>query len=289
MKQVRYLLEAIGVYIAFFIFSILSIQTASSLGGYIARNIGPRLAASRKALKHLKHALPHKSEQEYNIILKDMWDNLGRVFAEYPHLKNIGKNHVEIEGEENLNQITSEQPAVFISAHICNWEVGAASLYIQKNILLDLIYRAPNNPYVHKILDQCRTLNGQIKTIPKSRIGMKEVMDCMKENRNIGILVDQKYNEGIPIPFFGYTAMTSPAFVQLAQKFDCPLILILGHRLQGTHFVMKIHPPIVTKNRNTEDVIQEVHSILEKWIETYPGQWLWLHRRWNACVFEEQE
>ena len=85
MKKIRYLCEALLLHILFLIFRLMPVDTASAIGGWLGRMIGPRLAASRKALRNLEHALPALNETEKRQIICKMWDNLGRVFAEYPH------------------------------------------------------------------------------------------------------------------------------------------------------------------------------------------------------------
>ena len=81
MKRVRYACEAALVAVMLGFFKCLSPQYASNLGGMIARLIGPLLSVNRRATKHLKFALPGKSDAEYADIIRGMWDNLGRLFC----------------------------------------------------------------------------------------------------------------------------------------------------------------------------------------------------------------
>lgn len=275
MKNIRYLLEAAPIHVLVLLFKLLPAETASNLGGFIGRTIGPRLAASRKAIKHVETSLPAADTQT---IVKGMWDNLGRTIAEYPHLKTIIENHTEVHGylPEGVKQF------VFFSGHLANWEMSATGMLHFFGITPQLIYRAPNNPYLQNILDECRSLQGTISTIPKSSKGARDMMRALQNGESLGILIDQKYNEGIAADFFGQPAMTSPAFVQLAQKFDLPLIPVRPERINGCQFRITVYPPIETKNRSIDDVVSDAHTLLEQWITERPDQWLWLHRRWNS-------
>ena len=107
------------------------------------------------------------------------------------------------------------------------------------------------------------------------------MVETLRDGGALGILIDQKYNEGLAIPFFGRPAMTSPAFVQMAQKTNCPLIPVRGERLPGAHFRVTIYPPLNITEQGVEDAIAQAHMLLEEWISERPGQWLWLHRRWG--------
>ena len=137
------------------------------------------------------------------------------------------------------------------------------------------------------MLKHARTLNGRLNAIAKSRIAGKEMIQAIKSKRHIGVLLDQKYNEGIPVSFFGRDAMTNPVFVPLCQKYDCPLVPVRNIRLKGTRFEIQLGEPIELFNedgssRPAEDVMREINTIMEGWIRECPGQWLWLHRRWDS-------
>lgn len=278
MKRLRYAFEAVIVAIFMGIFRLCPPAVASAAGGWIGRTIGPHLAVSRRARQHLRASLPGRSETEYAEIVRAMWDNLGRVFAEYPHLEAIARTRTEFIGKEIL---TAPPPVILIAGHIANWEIAATTFFVH-GIPMDLIYRAPNNPWVDALIKKFRSLHGKIETHPKSRAGMKRVVETLKAGKNLGILIDQKYNPGVEARFFGQSAMTSPAFVQLATKFSCPVHPVRVERLGGCHFRVTVHPPLET-NDPVDQVIAAAHALLETWITERPGQWIWLHRRWKKA------
>lgn len=281
MKHLRYKIEAALIKGIMGFFRLLPAGTASTIGGTIGRKIGPRLAASRKAKRNLSLSLPDLSPPQVEDAVRSMWENLGRVMAEYPHLAELAQTQTEIVGRENLTPLLEGKgPAILFAGHLANWEMAATSLQTL-GIQVDLIYRAPNNPDVDIILQRCRSLDGTLRTYPKSRSGMRQVVEALKQGRNIGILIDQKYNEGLPAQFFGRVAMTSPAFAQLARKFKCPLIPVRVERLGGANFRISVLPPLDVTNLSDEDAIAAAHTILEGWIRERPGEWLWLHRRWR--------
>lgn len=281
MKKFRYLVEALLVRSLLFCFRHLSPDTASSLGGFLGRSLGTIMAASRKARRNLMLSLPGKTKAEYDTILSGMWENLGRVFAEYPHLETISQTHVTIKGAENLGPLSqNKEAALFFSAHLANWEVSSPVVRT-KGVDIDLIYRPPNNPWVDKILQECRSMKGILQTYPKSKTGMRQVMEALKSGRRIGILIDQKYNQGVEVNFFGRPAMTSPAYIQLAKKFKCPLIPVRIQRTKGCHFIVEFFPPL-DLSADQETLLTQSHQMLESWIADQPSQWLWLHRRWKS-------
>ena len=107
---------------------MLPVDWASGLGGWIGRRVGPLLAQTRKATRNLARAFPENSPEQNRRIVLGMWDNLGRVVAEYPHLPRICDRleggRVEIVGFENYLALESDgKPGILFGAHLANWEV----------------------------------------------------------------------------------------------------------------------------------------------------------------------
>jgi KDO2-lipid IV(A) lauroyltransferase len=288
MIHIKHFFEAALLYMLFFFFGFLPVERASNIGGWLGRNIGPRMATSHKALRHLKMALPDLGDDEHKKIVIDMWDNLGRVMAEYPHLEKICRDKTQIKGRDVLERVLAEKNGgIFFGAHLSNWEILGPVLLLQYGEPLDGTYRAPNNPFVSRLLQKTRALDGRIRAYPKSRRGGKDLLSAVKNKRYIGILIDQKYNEGMAVPFFGIPAMTNPVFVQLCQKYKCSLLPVQNRRLEGASFEITVYDPLTLFAADgtplpVEEVIAQAHTHLEKWICENPGQWLWLHRRWNS-------
>jgi KDO2-lipid IV(A) lauroyltransferase len=282
MKAIRYFIEAIVLWIAFLAFRMMSAEKASNAGGWIGRTIGPKLAASRKAISNLQNSFPEMSMDDTKRIVADMWDNLGRVIAEYPHLKEIVHNRIKIVGEDNLHAIGKENPCVLISGHLANWELLHFFFNNKIDWPISSIYRAPNNPFMEKLLDECRNPENRGRFIAKSQQGAREMVKTLRKGERLAILIDQKYNQGIPVEFFGRPAMTSPSFAQLAQKYDCPILPVQIERINGCNFRLTIHPPFRTEGRSEEEITLHAHALLEDWIAKRPGQWIWLHRRWDS-------
>lgn len=289
-NHIKHKIEFILAASLYGLFRIMPLDCASAAGGAIGRIIGPHLGTSRKALSHLATALPDISEENRHVIVKDMWDNLGRVIAEYPHLEKIGRERVSLEcAPETIQPIEKNAPFILISGHLANWEIGASLMLAHFNRPIDITYRAPNNPYVDRMLIKIRSLDGKIRGYPKSREGGQEIIRGLRAGHSIGILIDQKYNEGIAVPFFGRLAMTNPVFIQLSRKFGCPIIPARIERTNGAHFKVTLHPPLIVTEQKTEDIIAQIHALLEGWISERPGQWLWLHKRWDTGRLGNQD
>ena len=108
MKKLRYLFEATLVYALMGLFRALPVEKASAFGGAIGRRIAYPLSATRKAKRHIEASLK-TTPQETDKIARDMWDNLGRLFAEYPHLPEIYTNRAELVGVIDPSQTIYQQ------------------------------------------------------------------------------------------------------------------------------------------------------------------------------------
>lgn len=288
-RWLDYPLQGAALWTLFSVFRVLPLDWASALGGRTARLVGPRLGASRKALRNLERAFPEKSAEERRRILKGMWENLGRLAGEYPHIAELGDKgpdhgRVEVVGEEHVRALErSGRPAVIVSGHLANWEL-LVPMAKKLGVPLTLIYRRPNNPIVGRLLDRLRS-DEMGTLVPKGRVGAKALIAALASGGSIGMLIDQKMNDGIPVPFFGRDAMTAPAAAQLALQRRLPLIPVRIERIGGARFRLTILPPLDlpdtgNKVADVRTVMTRLNLLLEGWIRERPEQWLWLHRRW---------
>lgn len=285
--KLRHWIEYAVVRSLYGLFACLSIDRASALGGWIGRTIGPRLRLSQRARDNLRTVFPEKSPEEIEHILRGMWDNLGRVFAEYPHLGRIKMydgDRVTVEGAHHVDQLREDgQGGIFFAGHIGNWELASLGA-TQRGVPLVHVYRAPNNPLVAKLLEKARAPIGGAHHA-KSPAGARALMKALRGGEHLGMLIDQKYNEGIAVPFFGRDAMTAPAIADFYFRFNVPVVPARVERLNGARFRLTVYPPIEFESTGDRDAdrlaaMTRVNALFEDWIRDRPEQWLWLHRRW---------
>jgi KDO2-lipid IV(A) lauroyltransferase len=283
-RYVRNPAEAALLLLAVGFFRVLPLDAASALGGLAARTVGPRLRVSNVARRNLARAFPERSSGELETLLRGVWDNVGRTAAEYPHLARIAATRVEIVGLATAKAARDDgKPGIFFSAHMANWEVLGA-VAARSGLPLTLVYRALNNELADRLL---RFLRRDVskQLLRKGPSGARDALAALKGGAHLGLLVDQKMNDGIAAPFFGRPAMTAPALAQLAYRYDCPVIPAQTIRLKGARFRVIVHDPLTlarTGDRNADILatMSAVNLLVEEWIRQAPEQWLWLHKRW---------
>ena len=281
-------IEALGARLLFGLFALLPLDAASAVGGFLARTVGPWLGVSKRAVINLRRAMPELDEAERRRIVRGMWDNLGRVIAEYPHLAAFEVyrqgGRVAREGvDEILAGRTRERRYIFFSAHFGNWEIATLAA-TQAGFEVAQVYRAANNPLVDRLIRAARQRIGS-ELIPKGAVAARRMVAAVQEGRSLTMLVDQKMNDGIAVPFFGRDAMTAPALARIARRYDCVVVPARVERLRGAHFRLVCEKPLPVPR--TDDahadilaLMTAVNATIERWIRARPEQWFWLHRRW---------
>lgn len=280
----RYILEAVPVFLFYGLCAVLPLGAASGFGGWLARTIGPLMGVSRRAENNLRRAMPELDSRQRRRIIRGMWDNLGRVAAEYPHMAamfasgRIGGDHAEA-----LRAMRAQNKGgLIISGHLGNWELGAL-VSGAFDVPMAVLYRAPNNPYVDWLIRRAR-LHTAGQVYAKGATGTLGLMRHLRAGGYSGILIDQKLNEGIMVPFFGLPAATTTAPAEMAMRFGLPIIVARVVRLQGARFAVECRTVAVprTADRRADAVAltTALTAQLEVWIREHPEQWLWLHNRW---------
>jgi KDO2-lipid IV(A) lauroyltransferase len=286
MKIIKYFLQFLFIIIFFFLFKILGLSISSALGGKLFEKIGPLFRSKKLIHSNLKKAFPDISLDHLNRITKMMWNNYGRVFAEYMFIKKFREDrsnkNIIIEGQEILEDIKKKNKSVvFISGHLSNFELMA--MHIEKSgIKLSAIYRPLNNIFLNKIMERIRKKYICKYQIKKGIGGMKKLMQLKKLNYSTALMIDQRVSQGIRSDFFNQKALTTTIPAQLVKKFKIPIVPIFIERINNINFKIVIKNPITFDNEETTKTITDkLNLVLEKMISYKPELWIWSHNRWK--------
>ena len=286
-RYLRHPLEALGLTIAMAIIRSLPVDRASNFCGWLGRSIGPRLGITHRAEKNLIRAFPEMTAEERARIVRGMWDNLGRVVGEYGHLKEItasDSGRVECLGLEHIAPLRDgKTPGIFFSGHLGNWEILPA-VAAREGVHMANVVREPNNPLVRDSIAALRGFDAG-QSIPKGPEGGRQAMRVLKNGGVLALLIDQKMNQGITVPFFGQAAKTAPAVAQFALRFGCPIYPARVERLGAARFRLTCYPPLkVPETSNQDDqvlqIMTAINAMLEDWIRERPEVGWCAKRRW---------
>ena len=286
MKYLKYLLQFFLASVCFLIFKILGPNLSSKISGRIFETIGPLFRSKKLIHKNIKRAFPECNPEKLKKIEQSMWNNYGRVFAEYVFMQDFrsGKlsSKIEVEGQEIINEIIkSNQQVVFISGHFSNFELMA--MYLEKvGIKLSAIYRPLNNIFLNKIIENIRKKYICKYQIKKGVGGLKQLIVLKKKNFSTALMIDQRLSEGVLSNFFNEKAFTTTIPAQLVKKFNIPVVPVFIERKKSINFKITVSSPILFSNDDSiQHVTNELNKILELMILEKPENWIWSHNRWK--------
>ena len=286
MKLIKYFFQFLFIIFFFSLFKIFGFKISSKIGGKLFEIIGPIFRSKKLIHTNIKKAFPKNNSVEIKKLTKLMWNNYGRVFAEYMFIKDFRfekiDSKIEIIGQEILDEIKkSNKPVVFISGHFSNFELMA--MQIEKaGIKLSAIYRPLNNIFLNRIMEKIRKKYICKNQIKKGIAGTRELIKFQRNNYSIALMIDQRVSEGEKVNFFNQEAYTTTIPAQLAKKFDMPIVPIFIERVNDTNFKIKISKPLnFLKSDSIKDITSKLNVIIEEMILKNPTQWIWSHNRWK--------
>jgi KDO2-lipid IV(A) lauroyltransferase len=267
--------------------SKLPIFIVSNLGGFIIRFIGPKTKIQKIVKKNLLQVFPNAKLSFLKNESKKNWFKIGRTFFELLILPKIinTQNKIIIEGKENITDIiTKKEKVIFIGIHQSNWEILLPSID-KMGIPVAGIYRHINNPYINnlilKIRKKCIFSEKSFYT-PKGKKSAKDIIESIKNDISIVLLIDQKDSAGEEVSFFDFPAKTQTGFIKISKKYNLRIVPVQNIRNRDDTFTLKFHNPLKISNEMSDvNAMKDIHSIIEEWIKKNPSDWLFQHNRFS--------
>ena len=287
MKKIKYFLQFICVIFFFVIFKILGLKLASIISSNIFILFGPIFRSNKIVFSNLKIAFPNIDENQKKQILKKMWFNYGKIFAEYMFIKDFRHNEkysakISIENRNIIEKIKKDnEQVIFISGHFNNFELMA--MQIEKlGIKLTALYRPLNNPYLNPIMEKIRKKYICKKQVKKGISGTKDLLLDFKDGSSIALMIDQRVSQGIRSNLFNKEALTTTIPAQFIKKFKIRIVPVHVERQRDNDFKIKFFEPVNFSNEESiETITFKLNKILEEMIIKSPEQWIWTHNRWK--------
>lgn len=241
---------------------------------------------------NLRLAFPEWAERQRRQILFRLFQNFGRMLADFAHFPHLTRQNIEdlilYDGFEHFEHAEKQGKGVlFLTAHFGNWELGSFAHGVYGHPC-HFVVRELDNPLMDALINRYRCASGG-KAINKRGEFARQVLRAFRQGEAVGILIDQNMmpSEGIFVDFFGRAACTTTGPARIAGRTGVPIVLglvtwdskIKKYRL---HFelVEWIH------HENPEEEIRvntaNFTKLIEQHVRRYPDQWLWVHRRWKT-------
>ncbi len=191
----------------------------------------------------------------------------------------------EIDGLDIVKRVQAAGTgAIFVSGHFANWELMRWRWTATASRAARSTARR-TTPIVDKYVVDLRARYVGAEQIAKGPGGVRAIVALLKKKAYLAMLVDQKMNDGIEVPFFGIPSMTPAAAAQLSLRHGIPIVPASIERAPGPNFTMRVFEPIVHTPTGDRDgdlkaIMTRVNAFLEERIRARPQEWLWIHKRW---------
>jgi Kdo2-lipid IVA lauroyltransferase/acyltransferase len=295
LRLVNYWLIAQLARAALIVLRLLPMDAALNFADRVTRLFGPLFGRHRVALDNLRKAFPEKSEAEIRAVALDMWGHMARLAGEYVYLDRLfdyraddpAEGRIEGIGIDRYRRLAAEsKPHIFFTAHIGNFEMipMAGERY---GLYATAMFRPPNNPFIADYILSTRStkMGSLIASRRGAAIGLARILEA---GGNVGVLVDQKFANGIRTTFFGRECETSPLLPKLARQYDVDVYPARSMRLPGNRFRLELEEKLDLP-RDAEGKVdvaataQLLNDVVERWVREDPAQWMWFHKRWKIA------
>jgi Kdo2-lipid IVA lauroyltransferase/acyltransferase len=256
------------------------------MGWLTCHLVAPIAGYRRRAMAHLKGAIPAMSPGDRRRVANGVADNFGRSIAEIYSGKEFLRRIAAADPLEGpglpalLSAVAAGRPVIIAVAHFGNYDAMRAAL-VARGITVGAVYRPMDNPWFNA--HYTRAIHAIAQPLfARNRAGIVAMLRFLKSGGVLALGVDQHYSSGEELSFFGLPALTTLSPAEFALKYRCDLIPIHAIRLaDGLGFNVRVDLPI--PHTTARDMMQAVNDNLEQVVREHPDQWFWVHRRWKPA------
>src|ERR1700688_1903337 len=225
LRRLPPLLDAGAVWLTLAILRAIRLtdrRRTADFWGWFMRRVGPWLPEHGIGRANLVAAFPDKPAAEIEQILAGVWDNLGRYAVEFAQIERLSNADPSLPEDDIVaDEATSERfhrlrhdgkPALIFAAHLANWELPAL-VAARHGLDTAVLFRPPNIRAVSDAVLKIRA--GCMGTMVATGLDAPvKLLRMLEANRHVAMLVDQHYERGVDVTFFGRRCKTNPLMAQ---------------------------------------------------------------------------
>ena len=292
MRKIKHYLEYLCVRLLSFATAVLPLGAARAVGRALGWFVFSAVRIRREVtINNLKVAFPEKSLPELTKIGRETFQHFGMVMLEFLRALSVPRNQIQqaivsVKNKQLLDQIhQAGNGAIFLTAHFGNWEYAGGWLGAH-GYPMQVMVQEQSNPKVNRLMQRCRERMG-MQTIHRGT-AMRSYLKALKSGEYAVMLADQDAGrDGLFVDFFGKATAAAFGPARFHLKTGAPILLFMTYRDHAHQLHMEIEL-LAAGNQSGADtetmreIMQEYHRRIETWIERYPGQWFWMHKKWKT-------
>ncbi len=194
-----------------------------------------------------------------------------------------------VDFEPSMEPLWHHRATVGVTAHMGNWELLGQSVSLRGYPLVSVAMPLAN-PIVDELFQRIRTDNGQ-QIIPRQG-AVRHLLRALRSGHKIALLLDQNTlpaEGGLFVDFFGLPTPVSAAGSLLGLKTGAQFFFGFclpqpdgRYRMVSTGaFTPAPIPPGGDEAATVAALTQRTAAMIERAVRAYPGQWLWMYKRWK--------
>ncbi len=286
LQRVMWRIEALVVGAVWALVGALPVDRAYRFGRALGRILGPKLRKTEQVRANLTNALPDRTPAEIEALVREVWGGHFGAAAEFPHFGRIaaaGEERIAFEVRGDVRGLREPgRPMILVTAHTGNWQL-ATTVMARLGRRLTSVYAPESNPFVDAFINRCRE-GLHCDLVPRDG-SVKALMRVLAAGGSIGIVGDNRVNEGESILLFGKPTQISQVPAKLALRFDAELVPAWVERLEDSHFRVTVFDPIrpephATPREQARQMTRRLVDHFETWFRARPEQWICTRRYW---------
>jgi KDO2-lipid IV(A) lauroyltransferase len=246
----------------------------------------------RKTLASLRTAFSTEcSNDRIKRLARLVWMGLGRNLFEVVKWRTLTHDQLvslvaRETGWENMEQALKRgKGALVLTAHLGNWELLGA--WLAGRHTTTAVAQKLYDSRFDTLITDLRTNIIKVQMF-KRGIALRAILESLKLNNIVIAVVDQDTGkDGVFVPFFHKPAWTQSGSARIALKTGTALVPAFMVRGSDGRFEVHVEPEIkVPRTGDDEkDILETVRrytDVVEKYVKSYPDQWMWMHERWKT-------
>jgi KDO2-lipid IV(A) lauroyltransferase len=193
----------------------------------------------------------------------------------------VVERRVKLQGA--VHELEGDVPTIIFAPHFYGMDAGGLVLPLRTQRAFTSIFSTHPDPAIDAWFMQGRQRFGDVRMLNRAD-GVKPIISNLRKGGLLYLLPDMDFGAGesIFVPFYGVQAATVPSLSRFA-RLGRAKVIGMHTRLTPEGYVAELTP--AWENYPTDDVEADtarMNQELERYINTMPGQYYWVHKRFKT-------
>ena len=195
--------------------------------------------------------------------------------------REVVQRRVRLQGA--LNELEGDTPTIIFAPHFYGMDAGGTALTLHTPRAFTSIFSTHPDPAVDAWFMAGRQRFGDVRMLNRAD-GVKPIISNLRKGGLLYLLSDMDFGPGesIFVPFYGVPTATVPSLPRFA-RLGRAKVIGMYTRLTPTGYVAEITP--AWEGYPSDDVEADTAQMnlrLQSYIDTMPGQYYWVHKRFKT-------